>query len=233
MSQARALYRVQEIELAVIDRRKRIKEIDLLLEDNTTVQEAQSQSDDAQAHLNDILKQVKDVELQIETVSNKQKATESRLYSGTVKKPKELQEMEKEIESLIRRRDNLDDNLLEIMIERDEATELHQLANEELTQIREAWETEHQDLLTEKKQLATESDKLMIKRKDALKVVQADAMKEYNSLRSAKSNRPVAVLEDKACSACGIDQNNSIISAVRKEDKLIKCQNCGRILSRL
>jgi uncharacterized protein len=232
MSQASALYRVQEIELAIIERRLRIKEIDAQLEDNATVQMAQSQLDDAQASLNTVLKQVKDAELQIKTVTDKQKSTESRLYSGAVKNPKELQDMEKEIASLIRRRDTLDTKLLEIMIERDDATELHQLAGEEFTQVTETWEAEHKDLLEEKKQLSTEFEALMLQRKEALKAVEPDALKEYNSLRSAKSNRPVAILEDKACSACGIDQNNSVISAVRKDQQLIRCQNCGRILSR-
>lgn len=234
MSQARALYRVQEIELAVIERRKRIKEIDIQLEDDAVIQEAQAQLDDAHAHLDSILKQVKDVELQIEIVSNKQKATETRLYSGSVKKPKELQDMGKQVEALIRRREHLDDSLLEVMVERDDVTELHQLADEEFREVSETWEAEHAEQLAEKTQLTTESSNLMIERKDALKAVHPDAMKEYNSMRSAKSNRPVATLEDKtSCSACGIEQNNAIISAVRKDDSLVKCQNCERILVRL
>ena len=232
MSQASALYRVQEIELAVIDRRIRIKEIDLELENNVAIQEAQSQLNDAQTNLDAVLKQVKDIEQQIETVVEKQKSTESRLYSGAVKNPKELQDMGKEIESLTRRRESLDNNLLEIMIERDEALEMHQLADEELKQVKETSEAGHKDLLDEKTKLTKESEKLMVQRKDALQSVHADALKEYNSLRNSKSNRPVAILENQACSACGIDQNNAIITAVNKGEGLIKCQNCGRILSR-
>jgi len=232
MSQARALYRVQEIELAVIDRRIRLKEIDSQLEDNAVVQEAQSQLDDAQAHLDTVLKQVKDVENQIETVVEKHKSTESRLYSGAVKNPKELQDMGKEIESLTRRRETLDNQLLDIMLERDEALAMKQLTEEELAQVTDAWEMEHKDLLDEKNQLTTESEKLMIQRKEALQGIHADSLKEYNSLRSAKSNRPVAILENKACSACGIEQNNAIITAVNQDERLIKCHNCGRILSR-
>jgi len=232
MSQARALYRVQEIELAVIDRRIRLKEIDSQLEDNAVVQEAQSQLDDAQAHLDTVLKQVKDVENQIETVVEKHKSTESRLYSGAVKNPKELQDMGKEIESLTRRRETLDNQLLDIMLERDDALAMKQLTEEELAQVTDAWEMEHKDLLDEKNQLTTESEKLMIQRKEALQGVHADSLKEYNSLRTAKSNRPVAILENKACSACGIEQNNAIITAVNQDERLIKCHNCGRILSR-
>lgn len=233
MSQARALYRIQEIELAVIERRKRIKEIDVQLDDNEVITQAQAELDQAQAKLDAILKQVKDLETQIETVVTKQKATETRLYSGNVKNPKELQDMQKEIESLTRRRSDLDDKLLEIMVERDEASEYAELNREELQQITDAWEAQHADLLAEKEQLTTESEKLMVDRKAALNDVQPEAMKEYNSLRGSKANRPMAGLENKSCTVCGIEQNGAIISAVNKDDSLVKCQNCGRILVRL
>lgn len=232
MSQARALYRVQEIELSIINKRKRIKEIDVQLDDNAVVQDAKSQRDETQTNLDTVLSKIKDLEHQIESIASKQKATESRLYSGNVKNPKELQDMQNEIESLTRRRAQLDDQLLEIMVERDEATDLLQLAEEEYQEVVEKWEAEHTDLLKEKEQLITESDSLMHNRKEALKAVQPDAMKEYNSLRTAKANRPVASLENKSCTVCGIEQNGAIISAVNKDDNLVKCQNCGRILVR-
>lgn len=233
MSQARALYRVQEIELAVIERRKRLKEIEVLLEDNEVVEQAKADLDEAQVKLDTILKQVKELETQIETVTNKQKATETRLYSGNVKNPKELQDMQKEIESLTRRRSDLDDKLLEVMVERDEAKEYVDLTADEFEQVTETWEAEHADLLKEKEQLTAESEQMMVNRKEALKEVEPEAMKEYNSLRGSKANRPVAGLENKSCTVCGIEQNGAIITAVNKNDSLVKCQNCGRILVRL
>lgn len=233
MSQARALYHVQEIELAVIERRKRIKEIDTQLNDNEVVQQAQAELDDAQSKLDTILKKVKDLEQQIETVATKQKSTESRLYSGNVKNPKELQDMQAEIESLTRRRSDLDDQLLEAMVERDEASGYVDLNNEELEQITTTWEAEHTDLVAEKDKLTSESDKMMTERQQVLKRVQPDALKEYNSLRGSKANRPVAAVAEKSCSVCGIEQNGAIISAVNKDDSLVKCQNCGRILVRV
>lgn len=233
MSQARALYHVQEIELAVIERRKRIKEIDTQLNDNEVVQQAQAELDNAQSKLDTTLKKVKDLEQQIETVASKQKSTESRLYSGNVKNPKELQDMQAEIESLTRRRSDLDDQLLEIMVERDEASEYVDLNSEELEQITTIWEAEHTDLIAEKDKLTSESEKMMTERQQALKKVQPDAMKEYNSLRGSKANRPVATVAEKSCSVCGIEQNSAIISAVNKDDSLVKCQNCGRILVRM
>ncbi len=232
MSQARALYRVQEFELAVIERTKRIKEIKTLLEDNDIVQEAQQDFDLTQASLEDASKAFKDIELQIEAVVTKQKATESRLYSGNVKNPKELQDMQNEVESLNRRRETLDDKLLEAMVARDDAQATFDEAQATLQEITTDWEAEHQDLLDEKQTLTVEAEKLMQDRKAAVKVVEPSAMKIYNSLRTSKANRPVAQVEGKTCTACGIEQNNTIIGVLNQGNSLVYCQNCGRILVR-
>jgi len=232
MSQARALHRVQEIELSVIERTKRIKEINALLEDNEIVQEAQQEFDRAEEKLDTAAKAVKDMELQIEAVANKQKATETRLYSGNVTNPKELQDMQNEIASLTRRRGDLDDKLLELMVARDEAQAEFDQAEADLKSITEDWEAEHQDLLEEKETLTSESEKLMVDRKKALQAVEPSAMKIYNSLRKTKANRPVATVEGNTCTACGIEQNNAIISELNRDDKLVYCHNCGRILVR-
>lgn len=233
MSQARVLYHLQEIELSIIDRHKRIKEINVQLEDNEIIQQAQSEFDEAKAKLDEILKHVKNIELQIETVTNKQKATESRLYSGNVKNPKELQDMQNEIESLTRRRGKHDDELLEIMVKRDDAQAYFELTDEQLKEVTQTWEAEHIDLLEEKERLMAEAEKLMLDRKKQVQAIDSAMMQEYNSLRKSKSNRPIAVMEDKSCKVCGIEQNNTIVSAINQDGKLIKCQNCGRILVRM
>lgn len=233
MSQARALYHVQELELEIIDHRKRIKEIDIQLEDNKVVTNAEAEQQSAQETFDAIRLRVKDMEQQIEAVANKRKATETRLYSGNVKNPKELQDMQKEIESLTKRHAELDENLLLLIMERDEAKDMLELTNQELEKVKATWEAEHSDLLSEKSELEKKSETLMADRKDSLKAVHDDAMKQYNSLRTSKSNRPVAVMENRTCSVCGIEQNGAIASAVNKDDSLVYCQNCGRILVRL
>jgi predicted nucleic acid-binding Zn-ribbon protein len=232
MSQARALLRVQEFELAINERTKRIKEINALLADDQVIQDAQNTFDQAQSELQSALKAFKDMELQIESVVNKQKATESRLYGGNVKNPKELQDMQNEVAALSRRHSELDDQLLELMVARDDAQDASNQADDMLKSVTSAWETEHQDLLDEKQTLLSEAEKILQDRKQAVKNVQPDAMKIYNSLRSPKANRPVAELVGKSCSICGIEQNNAIITSINQDNALVYCQSCGRILVR-
>ena len=233
MSQARGLYQLQELELAIIKHAKRMKAINAQLQDNEEVKTLQAQFDDAQAALELAVKRVREMELQIEAVASKRQTAETRLYSGDVRNPKELQDMEMEINVLARRRAELDDQLLWLMMQREEA---HQACGQREAALKEArgkQETAHQSLRKEKTQLTGKTEQLMDKRRLALKQISPDVLKTYSSLRTAKANRPVSVLKDKACGLCGIEQNSAIIASVSRGDHLTQCHHCGRILIRL
>ena len=233
MSQARGLYRLQETELEIIAHTKRIKAINAQLADDADLKRVQAQFDAAQSSLQAIARRIRQMEGQIEAVVSKRQATETRLYSGNVKNPKELQDMQMEVEALTRRRAELDDRLLMLMMEREEAQQALDEGERELKGVQSEKQAEQQDLLKEKSGLTGKAEQLMTERRSVLKQIQPDILKTYSSLRTAKANRPVSLLKDKACGACGIQQNNAIIASIHRADQLVKCHSCGRILIRL
>lgn len=233
MSQARALYQVQELELAIIEHAKKIKEINARLQDDEEIKALEAQFDAAQSSLKSTVKRVNDMELQIEAVATKRQATETRLYSGGVSNPKELQDMQMEVDALTRRRSELEDQLLLLMMEREEASQTFSHSETALKAMRGRREAEHQSLRQEKTALAEEAEQLMAERKHLIKQIPADVIKTYHRLRTAKANRPVSVLKDKACGVCGIEQSNSIIASIARGGDWVQCRNCGRILIRL
>lgn len=230
MSQGRALHQVQEIELAIIKHTREIKVINARLADDEEIRRFQAQFEAAQSALADAAKRIRGMESQIETVVTKRQAAETRLYSGKVKNPKELQDMQREVEALTRRRAELDDELLLLMMEREEADQAFQQSEAELKDMRGKREAEEQGQHKKKADLTKKAEGLMAERKRALKGIQAAALKTYSSLRTAKANRPVAVLKAKACGACGIEQNGAVIAAIHRDEHLVKCRHCGRIL---
>ena len=111
MSQARALHRVQVIELEVIKLTRRIKAINVELEDQTELEQVREDFLGAEERLTECRKLANEVELQIQAVTDKRQATEERLYDGSVTNTKELQDMQMEVESLTRRFTQLDEQL--------------------------------------------------------------------------------------------------------------------------
>jgi len=233
MSQARALYQVQELELAIIEHAKKIQAIQARLQDDEEIKAVEARFDAAQSSLKAIVKRVEDMELRIEAVAAKRQATETRLYSGSVSNPKELQDMQMEVDALTRRRAELDDQLLLLMMEREEAQQTFSQSEAAQEAVRGKQKAEHQRLRQEKAALTEAAEQLMAERKHALKQIPSDAIKTYNSLRTAKAKRPVSVLKGKACGVCGIEQSNAIIASVHRGGDWVACRNCGRILIRL
>ncbi len=233
MTAARALYEIQTIELDIIERTKRMKSVNAQLEDDELLRQAKEEFAVAEAALDDNSKLVRDIELQIEAVVEKRKATETRLYSGSVGNPKELQDMQMEVDSLTRRRAHLDDQLLQLMIARDQVSQDMEESKQLLEEIKGQHDEQQQDLMNEKTALSGEIERLMTKRKSALAKTPGAALQTYNNMRRAKGNRPVAVLRQKTCTICGIEQDNTVLAAINRRDNLVSCSNCGRILLKI
>lgn len=233
MSEVAALYRLQELELDILERAKRIKAINAQLEDDAALREAEAETAAAQEALESAEAQVRDMELEIAAAVDKRQSAESRLYSGEVTNPKELQDMQMEVEALTRRRSVLDDELRRLSSERDTLRSKAEDAGARCNQARAEQDLESKDLLEEKQTLTDTVSQLLARRKSSVDAIPQQAFQIYNSMRAAKSNRPVAVLRDKACTICGIDQNYIVIMAINRGDDLVHCQSCGRILIRV
>lgn len=230
MAQAQALYALQEIDLKMIAHHKRLDALAQQLQDNHLVAEAQAQLDAAQAHLKPLRTRQKDLDLEIQTTRQKAKSSEDRLYSGNVKNPKEMQDLQQEIESLKHRNAELEDHMLELMLEIEAADETLQATQGNLADVTAQWEGEHSDLLTEKSTLETELEQLAAQRQKAVTHISAPNLKIYDTMKKKKANRPVSLMQGSMCTACGVEQTMAIEQAVMHNADLVYCENCGRIL---
>lgn len=230
LSQAEALYALQKIDIALLKNRKRLAEIETLLATNEQVKNAQQAVHHATNQLNPLRAKAKDIELELQATQTKYQTSEKRLYSGLVKNPKELQDLQHEIEALKQRIETLEEHALEAMIQVEEATNKLNAAEALLKNAIHQAEQQHHNLLAEKNQLEKEVESLMAQREKALQAVTPDSLKIYDSLRPKKANQPVAILRNGSCTLCGIEQTGFIVDNVRKRNELVFCLGCGRIL---
>lgn len=232
MSQALALYRLQEIELGLLRHQKRLNEITQILADNHTVAEAQQEVQAVQQTLTPLQTRARNLELEIQSNADKIRATDQHLYSGRVRNPKEMTDMQQEIQSLKKRGADLEDMLLEVMLKVEDTEAGLAKAQAVLQQVKADWESQNRQLLDEQAKLKTETERLQQQRKQALAEVSPESLDVYNTLKPRKHNQPVAVLEGDSCAACGVEQTMAIISETDRGASLVKCLSCGRILVR-
>ena len=230
MIQASELYRLQEIDLSVHQHHKRLEEIAAQLADNKALTEAQQQVTSDQQALIPLQSKVKKLEQDIQSNVAKVKDTDEALYSGRVKNPKELQDLQHEIQSLKKRNQELEDVLLETMMSVDSASAALKASTASLDTIHAQFELANKNLIDEQKRLKAEGSALLKSREQLTPSIDANVLKVYNTLRPRKNNQAVAVLVNQSCSVCRVQQDLHVIQAVRKGDDLTYCSSCGRLL---
>lgn len=231
MKQGQALFELQAVDLETMDHQQRLQAIQTQLDDNQAVQRAKAAVERAAAALAPWQRQLRDLELQTQTVQTKRQSTEQRLYSGSVTNPKELEDMQREIESLKGRQATLEEQSLELMMSIEAAQETLATAEQNLAETLAEVEEENVDLLMERRVIQSQLEKLAARREAIAAGLTAANLTTYDTMRPQKANRPIARLTpDNSCSACGIQQNNTVVNAIKQGSDLMTCLNCKRIL---
>lgn len=225
-----ALYQLQDVEVTMARKRKRLGEITKLLGDSQAVQAAQATLQAAEARLKPLKTRQRDLELQLQSTRQKHKATEERLYSGAVRNPKELQDMQQEIVALKKRDAELQDQELEVMVAIDEAQAEVSAAQAHLERVNAQLAEQHGELVAEKLALERDLSQLEDQRQRISRTIQPEHLKLYTSLKPSKGGHPVASLKGTHCSACGIEQTSVVVKAVKSGEPFTYCTNCRRIL---
>ncbi|MEJ2550890.1 MAG: C4-type zinc ribbon domain-containing protein [Anaerolineales bacterium] len=230
MSRVSSLYRLQQIDLSLDRAHARIEEIDQTLADEEEILQKKKTLETKKGKLEAARKAHTKADDAVSAQRDKVNQTERTLYSGTVRNPKELQDLQQESESLKRYLVTLEDRLLDAMIELDDAEKTFDAANDDLTQSENSRASLHQDLLKERERLTMEIGRCEAEREAAVSDVTAEDLKLYESLRKRFSGMVVTLERDSSCSACGVELARSIRQEIRTGDDLIRCRQCGRIL---
>jgi predicted nucleic acid-binding Zn-ribbon protein len=230
MSQAEALYRLQTIDIALTQKQQRLKAIDAVLNDSHLVAEAQNRVNAAQNTLNPLRTQTRNLELELQYNVSKTQTTEEQLYSGRVRNPKEMQDMQNEIAALKKWHGDLEDKLLSLMMEVETAESALADAELQLKQAQAVQGTQQSDLVKEQTMLQLEVKSLQTQRTEAAANVAPESLKIYTTMRAKKISEPVSVLKGSTCTFCGVEDTMAVAQQVRQGQKLIFCTNCERIL---
>ncbi|MGQ9888070.1 MAG: zinc ribbon domain-containing protein [Aggregatilineales bacterium] len=230
MSQAEGLYRLQEIDLDTARARRRLQEISAALADNQAVQAAQEQVNRARQTLTPLQVRSRDLDLEIKSNAEKAKSADKRLYSGVVKNPKEMQDLQQEIASLAKWRSELETQLLETIYAIEEAEAALSAAEAALEQTALEWERARRRLLDEQAELNSRLEHNRQRRERVLAKLTPESLQVYNTLRQKKHNQPAALMENGTCSICGVAQNLAVQHQARQGLELAYCTNCGRVL---
>lgn len=229
MTIGEALYRLQQLDSERDAKLDRLEVIDTAMKDDAALRQARQTLEEEERRAREWQTRQRDLELEIASLAEKTSRSEDRLYGGTVTSPKELADLQAEIGSLKRRRQKLEDQLLEAMIEREGAEEARDEARAHLGETESIWSTKQDNLRTEREALEQRLQEIEQRRNEVTSRLEGSVLATYERLRKTKGGRAVARVRDDICTVCGVRISSSAEWKLR-EGKLIHCDACGRMI---
>ena len=231
MTKGTDLHYLQRLDSDKDTKQHRLKEVEATLGESKELRQARLALESAQAQARQWTVRQRDLELEIQGISDETARSEQRLYSGTVKNPKELADLQAKVAALRRQRQKLEDDLLEAMIEREEAEEAHTQAQEHLSDTESRWSTQQADLLAERETLQEKLAEIEQAQATLLPNIESRELTMYQNLRRRKVGLAVVQMQSGACGGCGVAVSPNLEWKLR-QGELIQCGNCERIIVR-
>jgi uncharacterized protein len=182
----------------------------------------------------DLAREQAKVDADVEQVRARMQRDQQRLDAGQVGSPRELENLQSEIESLKRRQADLEDVELEVM-ERREAV---QTRRDELVREREQVGL---DLTTAERrrdetwaEIDAETEKASAQRAEVVGTIPEDLLALYEKVRAASAGVGAAALHRGQCQGCHLQLNTADVNRIREADpdEVLRCEECRRILIR-
>jgi predicted nucleic acid-binding Zn-ribbon protein len=222
MNQVRQLYNLQQIDTDIRKKKQRLSEVVKL----------QRETEHADEGLRTWETRHNDLNLELGGLNNEAGRTNQRLYSGNVKNPKELEDLQNKVQELSKRLSVLEDEILEAMIMIEDAQEEKESADQALAKVQTAWEKSQGSLQHEQNELALRLHELIAARNKLAPMIEKPLLAQYDQLISRKSGVAVAALADNRCTGCHLTVSAQKVSRAERGEIVI-CGGCGRILNPL
>jgi predicted nucleic acid-binding Zn-ribbon protein len=202
----------------------RLAEVSDLLDELTSDLEIATKQDD------EVAREHSRLEGEIDLLEQKIGREEQRMFAGAVSNPKELSALQAEVESLKRKKGGLEDQLLEVMEQREGTSATVQ----RITAERDQAEAEAKELRGKVEVLNADIDAQLSthtsQREAVAAELPADLLSLYDTIREQKHGVGAAALEQGTCQGCHTKVPQKEIERMRAEGGLHRCDNCRRIL---
>ena len=187
----------------------------------------------AEATVSDLQRDLDKAEADIEQVRARKKRDEDRMASGSITVPKQLEELQHEIDTLIKRQTVLEDAELEVMERMEEAQGgLDALLAERAThEADRAAAADTRDAIWV--DIDAESGTNVAERAVVAAEIPADLLALYEKIRAAEGGVGAGMIHRGACSACRLDlmQNEKAEYRAAPVDEVLR-HECRRIIVR-
>lgn len=224
------LYELQQIDNTIDDATKRLAGLDDGSAGAEHLQQARAELATLERALKEKTAEQWSKEAELEATEQERSQKWSQAYGGTISDPKELSALEKKIAELQRRKDKLEDLLLDIYDAVEQQTVQVEAQRADVARLESELadiESEFRTRSAELKEVIADAQK---RRAEVVAQLEPSILGDYESIRKRVGGRAVAVVTDAMCGGCRTSISVMFCDELHRARKVVKCESCRRIL---
>jgi len=226
----RQLYELQEVDLEIEAKGEALARVESRLGEREALDEAHAALSQERERLAELETSQRLGEGEVEDLRAKTALLEGKLYSGSVRNPKELTGLQEQVEHLKKRGRGQEDALLDIMTDVEAVQQRVNSKSRELERMEKSWREEQNSLSREQAELRAALATLEQRRKELIVRIDSASLELYQTLRVKRQGRAVAKVERGMCQGCRIVLPMTELQRARMGEEIVQCSSCERIL---
>jgi len=224
------LWKLHLIDAAIHEIRNRAANLDVGQKILKEIDALNKEYEDKGGRAKALSAELHDLELQQKTYDDKIAKADKELYGGKVVNPREVENLEKEIEIFKRQRSSLDERILELWELVPPAKAIAEKLEASIAEKQRQVAEQRKKAVGVKAQLEAEFKQRMAERPLAAKEVSPALLAKYEAIRPNHDGIGMAeVVKKRQCGGCGtLLPERTLQNAL--DDKVVTCETCHRIL---
>jgi predicted nucleic acid-binding Zn-ribbon protein len=230
MSELQTLFQLQELDLRSEERNAELQEIESGLGETDELIQARGRVETLRGLLHDQEQRLRELEWDAAEQNRHVAQDEQKLYSGRVRNPKELEDIQRDVQQYRARLSQIEDRELQLMTDVEATQADLQRAQAELARVRADWEARQRELGSRQSAVGEALAALRHDRRRLTAEIGSANLSLYEKLRREKRGRAISRIERGTCLGCRIALPMGLAQKVRADRDMVFCPSCGRIL---
>lgn len=224
------LYRLHKIDHQLHDLKAHAAALDTGQEEAARLKEYLAETDEVRGRAKQLASDLKDLELEVESLNTKKKKFENQLFDGSITNSREAENVEREIEMLKELIDGAEMRELELMETLPSVQEAARGHEDRIGEMQKTILGKRKRAVQEHEELKKQYAETAKKRPAALQGIPEPLLKQYEVLRAKLDGVAMAIVSDDArCGECGMHVPERALEQIRR-DQVVQCEQCRRIL---
>ena len=230
MEGVKELIELQRLDTELHSKKRRLAEIEALMNETQELRQARAVLERTHTQFRKLETDQKSVEWDVDQTRDRIVQVEQRLMGNQVTNPRELETLQREIENLRKRQNELEDTALDAMEKVERARPIVQARESAVGKLEGDWSAAQSAMGTELQEIGAALPSLEDARAQAEAAVPAALRQTYERIAKKRGGIGLARLQALTCTECRVEVPRAHAGRVRGGQELVPCNSCGRLL---